>query len=564
MKLISRAPVPALLATGTVLLLIPCLFFGFHYWDIGWNVTKSWLIVAHPSEAFWEFSWLSSMVGGLWMKLTSYSLIWLRIGYIVSTTTILLIAYATLRLYYEPKASATGLIPALLLFIAGFEQFILNYYTVPPLFALTSMYFLLRSHGEEQGTRILKLAFLSGFFFAFVVQARIPALVFGVIFPATALIERYHSGERGRFFRRLSATALGFVAGTGFLMLLLHLTGNLGHAVEGIRRTYLDVSSYSGEDNIHHPLRLLTDTLIRYAKMVAIGGLVLFGAYVWKRWFPRREPSAKDFLTILVLLLTAAVTSLFVIRSWGSFPPSFGILTVFFAVVASRQWKTLSSDKLILYTVALLYLFCMNLGSSNPGVGSLKYTAWLFIPVTLIESSGMSSPNFSYRLMRWILVTNIVAVTLSFRLYFDTPVLLHGTTFRTDALRGIGFSKEGVAEFEGLMTELKLEGLHEGDTTLCYIDVPLLHFTTRTIPALGNPWISDRSVGLPSLRTTRTMLANQAVTRTLPKFVVRARGIYNQVELDIPKIRFLDSLWRAERYDTVWSKGRFAVLRRPY
>lgn len=569
MQNLTQARVLLLLTSLVLAFTLPWIFFEpYPYLDIGWNLSKSWAIVEYPQAGFWEFSWLSSMVGGLWMKLTSFSLLPLRLCFILCTLYTVLISYAILRLYYQPKESGIALSVMFLLVMAGFEQMIPNYYTVPPLFGLTSVYFYLRSFRETRSLRVILFSVLSGVFFACTVQARIPSLVFGATFLLVPIVARYAGGkeereEGKRELVRLAAVIGGVLIGTGLIIFLLYLSGTLHYMIEGLITTYRDVSSYDGGDNIHNPFRLLQDTATRYFRILLIGCMVLAGVFVWKRWFPKREPDLKSGLTIAVLLAAAVLTFLFIYNGWGSFPPTFGIIVILFLAVLFNQRKRLRREEWILYTVAFCYLVLMNAGSSNPGAGNMKYTAWLFVPVTLIESVRCISPRISFRMIRWLFVVNVATLALTSRLTTDKVSIFEmGSAYRTPALQGVHNTGKDVDEFEQLMVGLHNAGLRPGDTTISYVDAPLVHFATRTIPALVNPWVSDRSVGLPSMERTRAILAQADRTGSLPKFVIRSHLLNHEQEFAIPKIQFLDSLWGAKGYDTVWRQKRFVVLRR--
>lgn len=564
--------IPVLLAGMTLLFTIPWIFFEpYPYLDVGWNASKAWMIVEHPAAAFWEFSWLSSMVGGLWMKLTSFSLIPLRVGFILITLGTVMIAYAILRLYYRPRESGLALVPMFLLAMAGFEQMIPNYYTVPALFGLASVWFYLKSFHTLRRRNVVLLSIASGVLFAAAVQARIPSIVFGLTFFLVPFVERYaerkekKEGEeekKNRWIRPLSVTA-GFLLGTGVILLLLWLTGNLRYMIDGLVTTYSDVSSYDGGDNIHNPFRLVQDTVTRYFRILLIGSIVLAGARIWKRLYPKREPEPKDPLTWAVLGAAGLLTFLFVFNGWGSFPPTFGIITILFLAVLFNRGRSLSRERAVLYAVAFCYLVLMNAGSSNPGAGNMKYMAWIFVPVTLLESLRAVSPRISFRMIRLLFLANVLVLAVTGRLTTDkVSVFEMRTPYRTATLRGVHNTQRDVEEFERLSEALVRAGLRPGDTTISYVDAPIFHFTTQTVPALINPWVSDRSVGLPSLERTRAMLADAERRGSLPKFVIRSHLLNHAQEFSIPKIRFLDSLWGAHGYDTVWRQERFVVLRR--
>lgn len=549
---------PLLLSAGVAIVLVPWLFFGFHYSDIGWNASKAWLIASHPSSAYWELSWLSSMLAGLWMQLTGVSLLWLRIGYLVCLSGTICLAYSIFRLYYRPAATVIALIPAIGLYVAGFEQFIPTYYTVPALFALASMYFLLKSvRATERKTSSLH-AFLAGLFFAAMIQARFPSAVLGLVFIAAGLIDLRHGRNRRAIARQLMWNLLGLIAGTGGIALLLLLSGNYENAVNGIVATFVDASSYDDVDNIHHPARLFADTAIRWGKILIAALLVLAAGYGWRRWCPEWITGRRGFPPLILLTLVLFLT--FVFDGMGSLPLLLGTVLVLLSSVP--RWS-ISREKLHLYAVAVAYLVLMNLGSSNPSTGSMKYTALLILPLALIESRNPFSRALPLPLLRTFACILVALMFVMSRFVYHGEMWKATDTFDLPTLPFVRSTPEDVSDVQSVVEVMEKAGLQPGDTTLCYVDIPIFHFITGTIPALENPWISDRSVGVPSLARVRSAMSCSADQGTLPKFVVRGRNVQSAEEYALEKLRFLDSLWQAEHYDTLLQTTRFTVLVRP-
>ena len=549
---------PLLLSAGAVLVLIPWLFFGFHYSDVGWNASKALLISTYPSSAYWELSWLSSMLAGLWMQCTEVSLLWLRIGYLLCLSGTICLTYSIFRLYYRPARTILALIPALGLYVAGFEQFIPTYYTIPPLFALASMYFLLKSVRSDAGNRWALHSFLSGLFFSAMIQARFPSGILGLVFIAVAFIEMRHGRPFAGVVQRLIWNLAGLIAGTAIITLLLYLSGNLEYALRGIARTFVDVSSYDGVDNIHHPARLLADTAIRWGKVGVAMLLAIVGGYGWKRWCPEQIAESRWLVPLLLLIPVLFLT--FLLDGMGPLPMTLG--TALVLLLSVPLWS-IDREKLQLYAVALGYLVLMNLGSSNPSTGSMKYTALLILPLALLESRNPFSRTLPIPMLRTLVCVLIGVMFVMSRFVYHGDILEATETFDLPVLSSVYGKAEDVSQVQAVVKAMEGGGLQAGDTTLCYVDIPIFHFVTGTIPALRNPWISDRSVGVPSLARVRSLMMRSAREGTLPKFVVRAQTVQSSEEYSTEKLLFLDSLWLAEGYDTLLQTGRFTVLVRP-
>lgn len=546
------------------ILTIPWIFTGFHYHDIGWNLSKAWMIVEHPGSAFWELSWLSSAVGGLWMKLGSYSMTWMRVGYIVGAALTFVLIYRILLFRYSPREAVIALIPTYLLYSAGFEQLILSYYTVPPLFAVLSL--LLFFHGIRRGSDIAGYVWLilSGASFALMTQARVPSILLAVAFPVVSLIHaRFAAEGSSRWVLQPVFVGVGFMLGTLALAGVLALWGNLDNALFGIVSTLKETATYGGGDNIHHPGRLLTDTLLRYGKLLLVGGAAVAAVWLFDQVFTQASRRVRIVSGVTVVAAVSALTVYFAINQLGMFPPSIGILSVLFLMQIWRSRQSRDPWEWTLYAVAGLYMVLMNVGSSNPQVGSFKFTVILLCPVVLIEFYRRESKYLSTHFLLVLLLANITALWLGTNLWNNIPTGEVGWEFDSDRLAFQHQSELIVREVDSVQKGLAEAGMRPGDTTLFYVDVPMLHFLTATVPAFTNPWVSNQSVGYPSLAKMREMVSQMEDNGTLPKYVVRARDVYlREVEI-VPKVRFLDSLILAEGYDTVVQLERMVVLKRP-
>ena len=556
-RTLRRIPPWVIVSFITTALLLPWVSYGFHYYDVGWALTKSWMIVEHSQAAFWEPSWLSSLVGGLWLKLAGSSLTTARIGYILLSIGTFNLLYLILRTTYRRTPTLLVLIPCILFYSAGFDMMVINYYTFP--LAISFGAILLFLLGRKRRASLLFVC--SGILFALLVQARMPSALLLLAIP----IASYAMDKVAKLNYWKKETALvfaGFVAGSSFIVASLYLLGYLEIAVKGVVDVFVQTSASGGADNIHHPSRLLVDTLVRYAKVIGVGGLALIGVWFFEKFIDHNNLVKRKIAVVSLLVLVAGLTAFFVYKQMGMYPPPVGMAVILFLLAYRGVASRIDEIGRGLYVLAGLSLLLMNLGSSNPQVGSFKFTALLVLAVGILENWNGENKIASGRILLVILCTNLFSLWIYTRMVQSVPIWELNGKFNSKKLQGQLTVQYLAQETNQVTLALKKGGMKPGDTTLFYVDIPMLHYLTETIPALVNPWISNQSVGCPVYSRTLEMIQELRAKRQLPKYVVRAKGVYVP-EKTIPKIAFLDSIWGAEGYDTIAKFDRMILLKRP-
>ena len=555
----------ATLLVALLLLSIPWFYFGVQMQDMGWQLSKSWLMIEHPKAAYWDAAWLSNMLPGLWMKLGEYSLLWMRFGYIPVLALTLLLLHRLLAPVYRNAEIIPALILTWLLSSAGANTFVADYYIVPPIFALGSIAAFQAARRYSGRSRHL-LLLLCGVCFALLLQARLPSAPLIILFPLIVLL--YHhtrpkgTPASGYRWPDMVPIILGIIAGTALVMIVLEACGLLDVAIGGMIGSLQQGSSNSGADNIHHPLRLLADTVIRYAKALAIGGVLLSGIWLFDRVIVGKREKLPFWLAPAISVAVVVATAYLAVSELGMFPPSIGLITLVSVLLLWREWRRGWSDRLFLVAAGIIYMVTMNAGSSNPQVGSLKFTILIIAPVVLIEifreATGGSTRG---RILGMILCANVLSLWLSTRMFYGGSIFGFTEQFRVEGLAGVYFQPPVVNQIETAVSDFRKGGLREGDTALFYVDIPIFHFLTKTIPALENPWISSYAVGYPAEGRTLQMIDRMKREGRLPKVVVRGPDDLSMGENRASKIRALDSIWQAEDYDTVLTSGIFVMLR---
>ncbi|MGE3800999.1 MAG: hypothetical protein AB7H80_08270 [Candidatus Kapaibacterium sp.] len=514
------------------------------------------MIVAHPDAAFWDPSWLCSLLSGWWMEFAGFSILSLRIAVIFCYVGIALLLYGILKEFYERNHLLVAILLCFLLLMSGTNHLVPNYYFVPPLFALSATYFYVRSLRAKSHQFLLM--FLSGFLFAFLPMSRLPSGLFALFYLVGGFMERRSGVEWGVVIQRQVSALAGIGAGVGIAIAYLHSVGQLDAMVSGILSMMSDTANNAGGENIHHPARLLVDSLIRYGKVLGVGVGIAVPAFFVARGLRGVSPQTRHLSYIAIALITVGATIYLNLRQMGMFPPPIGLALLLFIITVRRQKSEQSeesSHRNYLYVIAILFMIFMNIGSSNNMTFSLNFTILLLLPIGVAEGIALWKREEWVKILVIILFANIVSLFLVSRLYNRGFVFNQQGTFVAPALAGLCADTSLTRPYNELTEAMAEVGIVEGDTLLCYPDLPMLHFTSQTIPAFVNPWISDVYVGFPSDALIEKMLT---VEGKYPPYVVR--GYPDEVEGE-EKSRFLDKFW--SRYDTVARGDKFSILKRP-
>ena len=552
--MINDHPLPFLWISLTAIT-VPWLFYNFGMYDLGFHAVKAAEALHHPESAFWEPTWLTSILTGLWLELTGRSLFALRIAALLCILGIASLIFAILRPYYGRIATALATILPLLLLMSGAEHFIPSYYIVPPLFGSAAILFCLRSIEATTDRRALIHALLGGLASAGLLFARLPSGLLLLLYPVVSFL-LWRSGAKRRSAIVPIGALIGLIAGLSIAVALLKLAGYWSPVEVGIRAIVDSVGSDGGE-NIHNPFRLLIDTVIRYAKVVGAGAGLILCCWVWRKVFPHRTPSSRDPFVLLLILVVVVATVLLSLIGAGSFPLPLGAGLALFLFGAVHVYRTGDRHRFILFVCAALYMVMMNAGSSNNMSFSLKYTALLIVPLGFLETRRMVSSSVSLPVARLVLVTNLIALFLISRLVNESRfVFALDGEFDAPALGSTYTDSSTAASYNALTRALTQAGVRQGDTLLGYVDIPMINFSSATVPGLQNAWISNHAVGYPSIALIDSMVTREGLR---PHFIVRA----NPLKTTGAKLDYLDSLWRAYRYDTVWRSDDYILMMRP-
>lgn len=596
--------------------------FGLDFTDAGYSVAIAWTHAMIPQAADWNLNTFGTpTIVGLWVSLMErcgwHSLIGLRIAWllamlatVVSVYWLLVVVYARTR-GLHPRLLAAVLIPTLILAVFNSEEVIVpDYHNFPPVLCVVSAALFLRTFFPMSSALYWRLLTAgSGFIASLAVFARLPMLAFLLaMLCMAAMFQAQHPSLPTRW-QRLVWLLGGITLGALASWLLLHYSGfDLRWVIAETADSYRANTEFMRTvDPALGYMPLWKSTLLRYAKIVGMGVLLLFVCWLWQRFTyafsstQQHRSSQLSALKWLTLLLWSAVVVILVLRgASGVMGFHYGPITsvllgaplLGIALILVADWRSLDTPQRVLMLAALLVFVVASLGGSGVWVSTFRHGVWLMLPVVLVESLAprparlalsRASQLVDTRFLALLLITGTISLGITLRVqmpYRDKPIYMLHSTVRHPALQGIRTSSSRAQYLTEVLDAAQKLGIKSNDTIQCYPDGALLYFLTETVP-----WYQDTWIGMQW--TSRDDLRHRAVAAatSLPRYIIRLKFDPNSPPslddeqpfcsyqlgsdslyygfLNQPASRYLDSLWAQHRYTIGFENKGFIILQRP-
>ena len=466
---------------------------------------------------------------------------------------------------------------------------VVNQNNLPFLLLLAGAAFLLASdRSDTGGARRLAYAALGGFMLGLAAMARLP-LCLSLGLPVVAPVVRILCDRRSswRAWTPVAAAWLGALAATGAGLAWLRSAGHLAayvHSLSGadFAEGYAirDLAALYASDAWRMLVLLgtLAAKLIPWAVglhfMCSKAGYSrwapgLFGAALlfWIAWTMRRHGIGafhSEFFLLVPAIATAA-----------------GIGTLASAL-ARRRGRESSPERQVLLGVALVLSLLIVAGTNN-GLLNMAHGLWLVLPATILMlpiefatrpegSGGPSSPATLRYVASIAAVLAVTGVGVRFVTpYRDGRQRIHLTApIDCGQLHGIRTSPSRAAAVGELCLQLR-RCTKAGDPVLAYNSTPMVHYLTRTFPALGNPWpdlLSTNALKRRLAQMEQQGPAPVAVVCALTDMEERNWGTPRAVAfqgdaLALGKSSLIQDTVRRMGYREVWANRDFMILRRP-
>jgi ABC-type iron transport system FetAB permease component len=627
-----------LLATATLVLTLPLIFFGLDFTDAGYSTTIAWTHAVMPSAADWSINTFGTpTLAGLWFKVAEavgwHSLLGFRVCWVLTMLVAVLAAYWSLTQFYEPRHVAFALVPTLVLAVFNSEEVIVpEYHNFPPVLCLMAAALFLRSfdNASLERWKIFGLSrstlqlFFAGVMAALTVLARLPMLAFAAFMLAGLITSAFWGKEKNGTnpspgtiaLQRSAWLVAGMSVGAVLAVVLLLANGftlawiwnetvDSQHANTEFMRTVNPALGY---------MPLWKSTLLRYAKILGMGALLVAGSAAWKRLrgvFPQTLTSTKILrLVELAAIIGFAALIVKIVRNGAAgflgfhYGPITSILLgaplLVVLGIAVFEWRELPLAKRMLIATSVAFFVIASLGGSGVWVSTFRHGVWLVLPVMLLESraaiargskQSMLARHLDMALLRRLMTAGVFALGFMLRVempYRDKPVYELTAGIDHPALRGIRTSAGRAENLQEALQAASRLDVQKGDTLQCYPDGALLYFLTETTPWypdtwIGMQWTSRQDIAL--LASRMIYKPKTAPRSTFPHYVIRLKFDPNSAPsldadkpaprftlgsdslyygfLNQPAARYLDSLWLLHGYKTLWENKGFAILKRP-
>lgn len=476
------------------------VFQGLDFSDMGYVITSSRDMLQNPENVYGTgFATILAMVlNGFWMKITaSWGLLGARLGVLPVYWTIFLFSYLTVR---QAKRDLFSVLFLAITFVFSQRTPWICYNNLSSLLAVASIFFLVRACRFESKSSLFII--IAGFLAGANVFIRLP----NVIMLSFSLVPVLGYGlVYGRWIDKKTwslvsifvSTAIACV-GAGFMA--MHLTGYLALFLNGL----VDLREIAKNSASSHSLYSLISLLIKDHFRVSVMAIFcVFVGGVLSRACSKRVWSSVVLLVFSGLFSFSLGWFLFN-NSALMLHPFLGFVYVGLFVRIWRQAKNGEFENLIVTLSALLFFFCVPLGSDN-GITNARHGLWLALPLVMQELWLLRSfnlqkdPRASFdgpisdevRLFRSIVVVALVVLSLgsAYRYSYRDTADRASMRFSVDhpKLKGIFTTEERAQVVQELLDEL---GKHvsSGDYLLGYHNVSTVYYLTGTLPYLYNAW----------------------------------------------------------------------------
>lgn len=565
---------------------------GFDISDEGYHLVNQDLFFAGRTECPFGMLWLTYMVGGAWLWLTGpLGLLGARLGWVLTMGLTAAVAHRILREYFPARAAAAAVASAAVLSMHH-GIMVISQNNIAFLLLLSGAGLLLagdRRTARGAGRAGCALAGAGGVFLALATMARFPLLPsLGLVLVPPAI-----RWVQARACSRACLLNVAAAIGGGVATVLICLGGL---SVSGHLPTYLHALRGEGLKEDYTIVSLLglylRDGRTMFTDVASLGWKAVpwaVGTAVICRTAgsPRSGPlvvAAAGVLWVAHAVLTHGIG----VVHWEFFLLMPGVLVTGVTLeMAALLWRGGRSEA----AVGRQMLLAFALGTSalivpgtNNGLLNMIHGLWLLAPAMLLSLPGcvaLFAPQpEAARAWRRAALAYTLAISSVFLLFaaanrFVNPFRDNRARWRLaenigiDRLQGI-FTTRGRAEaLRPLFLELqKLTA--PGETLLAYPSLPMVHFVTRTVPALDNP--SPAFIGTSDLKARLKTLECEG---GLPRWAVRGSAdvvshkwgsepTQGSLAADVrsDKTLLLDQELDRLGYRPVWSNRSFVVLER--
>jgi hypothetical protein len=555
-----------------LLVLVPVLttFQGLDFTDTGWVATSYQLIFVDPeSVSYWFHMWLSNVIGGFVLKVTSsLGLLGLKLGAAAVFWASCVIVWRMLR-----SLVATPMLLAGMLLAYGF-QFprvpVVHYNSLTALFHFLAALFLLEGLRRDNAWLLVAAGAVEAAN-VFVRLPNVAGIALVLVIGYQALIDRLRVAKLGA---KVGCFVGGYAAGLMAVLLAMAAAGHLGLYLESVKNLFRSTGS---ELSGYSTGTMLMMFVQENGKSVVAGAIVaaaLAAAGALLRW--RR-------IVVFILCAAGALFMYFVsVRFFAGnrvimrAPLGFIYLPLLIALLvlpdAERNLKAAAF-------AALVVLLALSLGSDT---GTLVSVYGYLLGFPLVIAVGLAAAR-SWRASkpRRLDLSALLSSWPAFFLFFVVICSIHllvletyrdsrnrlamTTTVNHPMLKGIYTTPERARVANEVLAELSRR-VRPGEVLLSLESSPMLNFATRTRPYLGNSW-PDLYVGDEldeaiqwALKTRQELPLVVKATRDTRNRIWPKNKSLNQGAMSVANRERMQLFLDRFGYTIVWENDMFQIL----
>lgn len=565
-------------------------FQGLDLSDEGFFGTFYQQMFDHPESVQYNFMfWLSGLVGYAFDYVFGGLGIWgLRLFSAIFTTVTIILVYNLLKNYLSKAYLMIGLIIATVFLSNNTKVFHYNYQS--QLLYVITIVFLFNGLKKNKAGKI----FLAGLFVSLDMFTRIPSIVnLGLV------VAIFHYGfiNKTSFIQQFKQSLIffgGFIIGTGAVVLIMKLTGQLGYFSGALDLVFKMGSG--GEDSHYGISKLFKQFVGTYMSALKYTFLILgllIVAAIAENLIKDKPVYRKWIVTFLKWLIAAAVL---VLIFKGTIDH---ILVLYFLTGLSLISGLLillspyNKDIKVLMLIGCYILLAYPLGSSAGLFIVGIYALWIALPIAIdyffnlrsvtshIDLSGKIPFNISlpvtekqFSEIRKFTVVLCIIACLYHAYYYPFFDMHERTKMHYSAdnkyLKAIYTTKERADVVSELFQESS-KYIKPGDYVLAYHSIPVFHYATKTVPYVRNsmPWFYDAGIFKTEL--------DSAVLRTkiLPVVIVQKMKTVGNAgnwpeepvfydstwhKKNEPRDKFLNEFLQQYQYKEVWNNKVFKIM----
>lgn len=533
---------------------------GFDLTDEGYCLVAYQNFFYDPKQAAYFYGfYLTGFIGGLW-ELIFGSGGWY--SFRVLNTIVIALAYITtcytLKDYWKYKWLIFAAFSVIVLNMTNQHgTLVFHYYTFSAFANCLIAYLLYISFKEEK----IWLVGLASLVLGISIFIRIPNIMLCVI-PYILAIVNYLYNKQTKTFAKLSIViSLGIILGIGIVLLVILSLGHWDYFVESIFR--LSTTAQDSSNN-HSIVQMIIITCKNFKYIcyyfliyAIIGGSIRLSF----NYFGQKNDSIiNNIFYIFCFCIVSVITYILYSRINGPLTHrqtniiAFSYVLLLYIIIEKYKNKNISYLFLIFFLISNL----QPLGSDGGIVNMGPYSIWGLLPCSIvvfmevIHSSYKETARVYSSVVLAFIILSITYLGKKSVMYcyrddgyrWDMTYRIHNSSLAT-VYTGI----KRAEEIDDLLSECR-KYFGEGDTVFFALDMPGMHYLTKTKAYLNNPW--------PMLR--QNMKIDQKNRIKHPVVVERNPfTISAMTRRHINNMQILHDFIKEENYRLVWKSKNYKI-----